>query len=146
MKINRHSSDTVSNNIEHHNAPGKVSTYHPNLFNRIILKIGRTATNPISITIILISYGYWLFNHGASDTKYDIIISASIEFTKGFFAFLAIFGSYRLFKIERLFGWRIISAACIWNCHNQIEQTRFTGIFCRLVLSCDNTISNNWCF
>ena len=114
MKINRHSSDTVSNNIEQNNAPGKVSTYHPNLFNRIILKIGRTATNPISITIILISYGYWLFNHGASDTKYDIIISASIEFTKGFFAFLAIFGSYRLFKIERLFGWRIISAACIF--------------------------------
>ncbi len=89
-------------------------TYVPNLFNQWILKVGRIATNPVTATLLLITYGFWLFNHGTSNSVIDVLISAAIEFTKAFYAFLAIFGCYRLFKIERLFGWRLLSGACIF--------------------------------
>lgn len=90
------------------------NTYEPNQFNKVILKIGRFATNPITAAVLLISFGYWLFNHGLANNKPDVIISALLEFTKGIFAFLAIFGCNRLYNKEKLIGWKMLSGACIF--------------------------------
>lgn len=91
-----------------------IKAYEPNQFNKVILKIGRFATNPITAAVLLISFGYWLFNHDLENSKADVLISALLEFTKGIFAFLAIFGCNRLYNKEKLIGWKFLSAACIF--------------------------------
>ena len=94
--------------------------YWPNRFNRGILKVGRFATNPVTASVILIAYGYWLFHHGTSNSPVDVFLSASLEFTKGFYAFLSIFGSYRLYKKEKFIGWKILSAAAVFWCSGEM--------------------------
>ena len=44
----------------------------------------------------------------------------SIEWTKGLFAFIAIFGSTRLARKEKIIGWHVISAACIFWTTGQV--------------------------
>lgn len=83
-----------------------------NFFNRKVISAGRFLTNPITASVLIITFGFWLFNQDGSNSTTNVNISALIEFTKGIFAFLAIFGSYRLYKKEDLKGWKMLSGAC----------------------------------
>ncbi|HMS24173.1 MAG TPA: EAL domain-containing protein [Acidimicrobiia bacterium] len=74
----------------------------------------RAVTHPaITIPLIFI-YGVWLFLRSDDANNVNIGFSAMIEFTKGGFAFIAIFGSLRLARKERIVGWILLSIACVF--------------------------------
>ena len=82
-----------------------------NFFNRKVISAGRFLTNPITASVLIITFGFWLFNQDGSNSMMNVNISALIEFTKGIFAFLAIFGSDRLYKKEELECGKMLSGA-----------------------------------
>jgi diguanylate cyclase (GGDEF)-like protein/PAS domain S-box-containing protein len=55
-----------------------------------------------------------MFLHSNNPSSFNVGFSATIEWTKGIFAFVAIFGSIRLARVEKIFGWRIVSGACVF--------------------------------
>ena len=79
-----------------------------------LFRTSRLVAHPI-VTIPLISFfGIWLFFHEPGSSIVNVSISASMEWTKALFAFIAIFGSLRLAKKENILGWKFVSAACIF--------------------------------
>jgi|GEM_PF-1534624 len=79
-----------------------------------LFRASRLVAHPI-VTIPLVAFfGLWLFLHAPGESVVNVSISASMEWTKAFFAFIAIFGSLRLAKKENILGWKFVSAACIF--------------------------------
>lgn len=83
-------------------------------FGHRLFKLSRLATAPFFVIPLTFIFAVWIFFHGKQATHLNLAISAGIEWTKGLFAFIAIFGSLRLAKKEKIIGWRIISVACIF--------------------------------
>lgn len=79
-----------------------------------LFKAGRSATNPFVISPVILIFSTWLFFRDDSSSTINVYFSAAMEFGKGLFAFISIFGSYRLWYKERILGWKIICAACIF--------------------------------
>ncbi len=83
-------------------------------WNDSMFRAGQLITNPIILLPILITSSLWLFTSNNEPTAFNVGFSASIEWTKGIFAFLALFGSLRLAKKEKIFGWKVVAAACVF--------------------------------
>ncbi|MFN8016276.1 MAG: EAL domain-containing protein [Acidimicrobiia bacterium] len=82
---------------------------------KILFKAGRFATNPFVLGPLIGVYGLWMFIHKKNvDSDFNVYFSALIEWTKGLFAFIAIFGSIRLARKEKIIGWRFLSIACVF--------------------------------
>ena len=83
-------------------------------FGQTLFKAGRSVTHPFVIIPFISICGLWLFLHNPEVSTFNLWFSAGIEWTKALFAFIAIFGSLRLAKKEKIIGWRIVAGACIF--------------------------------
>lgn len=76
--------------------------------------VSRAITHPFFIIPLVGVYGSWMFLHVHEVNAFNLGFSAAIEWTKGLFAFIAIFGSLRLARKEKILGWRFLALACIF--------------------------------
>ncbi len=79
-----------------------------------LFRASRSVTHPVVMAPALLIIGAWLFIHSPEKNNFNVGFSASIEWSKGLFAFIAIFGSIRFARKEKIVGWTVISIACIF--------------------------------
>ena len=85
-----------------------------------LFRTSRLVAHPVVTIPIITFFSIWLFLHVPGNSVINVSISAALEWTKGVFAFIAIFGSLRLAKKENLLGWKFVSAACIFWTTGQV--------------------------
>lgn len=83
-------------------------------FSRAMFKVGQCVTHPLFLGPVIITYALWMFFHTDNNSHFNLWFSATIEWTKALFAFVAIFGSLRLAKKEKILGWRVLALACVF--------------------------------
>ncbi len=79
-----------------------------------LFRVSRLVAHPLITIPLTCFFGLWLFFHNPQSLTINIAISASLEWTKAIFAFVAIFGALRLSKKEDILGWKFVSIACIF--------------------------------
>jgi diguanylate cyclase (GGDEF)-like protein/PAS domain S-box-containing protein len=79
-----------------------------------MFRIGQWVTHPLFLLPMIVTYSIWMFFHDNQAHSFNLWFSASIEWTKALFAFVAFFGSIRLAKKEAIVGWQVVAGACVF--------------------------------